>query len=220
MKSPINNLPEIGYLFHYPTFDQPTGHFQLDVYVSSIPTEKHFDVQFATFSVKTSNDCIRSLTVTQPWNFEKNAEVCAGPIVLEDRKGKKVEAFSFGGRLNIESKELQTVCTLVSDAPILDISIASPMNKLFIEEVEIILAKSRADYPEHLEFEKKLCAADPFILYMACLNELIPHIADLSQKQEPYNHLENYLHTQIHRFESAGLLKSHQKDLECIFKTP
>ncbi len=45
------NLPEIGYLYHYPRLDHPTDKFKLDIFISSVPTEKHFDVIRVTLPV-------------------------------------------------------------------------------------------------------------------------------------------------------------------------
>jgi hypothetical protein len=218
MENMNDELPKIGYLFYYPQLDHETDRFRLDVFVSAIPTEKHFDVKHANFSVKDEKHDMEVMTIRHPWNFDKSAHVCAGLVVLEDRFGKKQEAFTFGGELTIESKEQQTVCTLVSNAPILDISAASPLNKLFIEEVEIILAKQRAAFAKPQEFEDKLCRADPFSLYLACINELETHLDAFPYKDEAHLSLPGYLQAQVKRLEAAGLLTGPAKKLEKIFK--
>ena len=140
------DLPKIGYLYHYPQPDHPTDKFRLDIFLSSTPTEQHFDVVQAHFSVKAATDAIAELKVTHPWTYEQKARVCVGLVVIEDRKGKKEEAFTFGGQLEIDGQVSQTVCKLVSTAPILEISRATPLHQFFIEEIEIILAEYRAKY--------------------------------------------------------------------------
>ena len=93
------NLPKIGYLYHYPTVDHPTDKFRLDIYLSSIPTEKHFDVLHVITNTESQYGGLERLKVTHPWDFQSLYHVCAGKIILEDRKDKKDEAFCFGGQL-------------------------------------------------------------------------------------------------------------------------
>ena len=211
-------LPRIGYLYHYPNLDHPTEKFRLDIFVSSTPTEQHFDVLRAHFFVKTSAEGVSRLTVTHPWSYEQSTQVCAGVIIMEDHKGKKEEAFSFGGQLKIEGQKRQTVCNLVSPAPILEINRATPMHGLFIDELEIILAEQHARYSERQKYEKQLCEADPYRLYLACLNELIQKLEGLPHKDENYLQLLAFLYSQEHRLEAAGLLEKPIPTLESIFE--
>ncbi|MBT3189898.1 MAG: hypothetical protein HN335_12960, partial [Anaerolineae bacterium] len=53
-----NALPKIGYLYHYPQLDHPTDNFRLDIFVSSVPTEQHFDVQHVHFFIKTPQETV------------------------------------------------------------------------------------------------------------------------------------------------------------------
>ena len=121
-----NNLPKIGYLYHYPKLDHATDKFRLDIYVSSEPTEKHFDVTQASFLVIPQKSAMDRLVITHPGDFTKKAHICAGLVVMKDRKGKKEEAFTFGGELQVEAEEYQTICSLTSSAPILEITHAAP----------------------------------------------------------------------------------------------
>ena len=203
-KKSENTLPKIGYLYHYPKIEEPTDKFRLDIFISSISTEKHFDVLRAHAFVKTLSGEIERLTITHPWSYETSANVCAGVVVMEDRKGKKEEAFTFGGNLKIVEQELQTICILKSSAPILEISGATPLHKLFIEELEIILAERQAAYSNHREYETRLCKADPFELYRACLKELTEKFEHFPHKDEKYFQLLMYLHSQEHRLREAG----------------
>ena len=217
-KKSESTLPKIGYLYHYPQINHPTDNFRLDIFISSIPTEQHFDVKRAHFFVKPLEGETEYLTITHPWDFEKTARICAGVVVMEDRKGKKEEAFTFGGNLKIESRDLQTVCILVSPAPILEISGATSMNRLFIDELEILLAERRAAYLNHHEYETQLCKIDPFELYQACLNELILKFEQFPHKDEKYLQLLMFLHSQKFRLVAAGLSRDSTPKLEHIFK--
>ena len=211
-----DDLPKIGYLYHYPKLDHPTNKFRLDIFISSIPTEEHFDVLRAHFFVKGPKGMLDRLTITHPWDFEKTSHVCEGLIIMEDRKGKKEEAFSFGGQLKIDVKENQTVCTLVSSAPILEISDVSPLHVLFIEELEVLFAEHRAKNVDRQEYETHLCEADPLELYIACLGELIKKFDHFPHKDEKYLQLLMFLHSNEHRLALAGLLDESTTKLENI----
>ncbi len=217
-KKPESTLPKIGYLYHYPQIDHPTDIFRLDIFISSIPSERHFDVLHTHFFVKTLEGGMDRLKVTHPWNYDMTARVCAGVVVMEDRKGKKKEAFTFGGQLKIENQDLQTVCTLVSPAPILEIGEATPLKGLFIEELEVLLAEQRALYPNHHEYETQLGNADPYELYLACLKELIQKFELFPHKDEIYHQLLMYLHSEKYRLDAAGLSRDSSPKLENLFK--
>ncbi len=217
-KKPESTLPKIGYLYHYPQINHPTDIFRLDIFISSIPTEQHFDVMRARFYVKLLNGETEHLTIFHPWHNEKTAQVLAGVIIMEDRKGKKEEAFTFGGQLKIESQGLQTVCILVSPAPIYEISGATSLNRLFIDELEILFAEHRAANPNHNEYETQLVKTDPFELYLACLKELIRKFEEFPHKDDIHFKLLWFLYSQKYRLDAAGLSRDPAPILEDIFK--
>jgi hypothetical protein len=199
--------PNIGYLYHYPRLDHPTDNFSLDIYLSSAPTEQHFDVLRSHFFVANQEGEIERLSVTHPWTFDETAQVCAGLVEMEDWKGKKEEAFTFGGRLTIESQDTVTTCMLTSSAPILEISGATPLHALFIEEMEILFAKRKAAYHHHHEYETRLIEADPLKLYCACLEALFQKFEHLPHKDEKYSRFLVDLRMQKHRIEATELVK-------------
>lgn len=211
-------LPAIGYLYHYPQMDHPTDKFRLDIHITSEPTNQHFDVLHVRLPVKTKEKTIRQLKIFHPWNYDKCLEVTAGIVVMEDRKGKKEEAFTFGGRLTIDNQKEQTLCVLVSAAPILEISGATPLHRQFIKEVEIILAKTQAKYSRHQEYEKQLNQTDPFELYLASLEALLEKYEHFPQKTEARYQFLVYLHSRKHRIKAAGLIKKPIPQIDDLFE--
>jgi len=207
MKS-ARDLPKIGYVYHYPQLDQPNDTFRLDIFISSIPTEQHFDVLRVNFDGRYAKGGIESFTVTHPWHYEKTVRVCAGVIRMEDRIGKKEEAFTFGGQLSIDNQKMQTICVLVSSAPILEISEATPLQQLYIEELKIILAQHRAANLKNHDYERRLSEIDPLELYLACLEELIQKFEQFPRKDEKYLKFLMFLHSQKHRLQAAGLYRT------------
>lgn len=215
-KESESGLPKIGYLYHYPRLDNPTDKFRLDIFISSIPTEKHFDVLRAHFFVKTQEGAVKRLTITHPWTYEEVARVCAGVIILEDRNKKEEEAFTFGGQVKIKAEEMQTVCRMVSTAPILEISRAIPLHRMLIEEMEILFAERQAEYASHHEYEAKLGNADPLDLCLACLEKLRKKFEQFPQMDYENLQFLRYLHTEEHRLETAGLFRKPRPELEDI----
>ena len=212
------SMPEIGYLFHYPKIDKRKDPFQLDVFISSTPTEKHFDVYRLRIIAKDPHGKIENYSIVHPWHYSKEAAVCAGLVILEDRTGAREEAFTFGGTLTIKVQDLQTDCSLSSPAPILEISHASSSDKLFIEEVELLLAEYRVKFTAPLAFEEKLFEIDPFDLYIACLYRIIDKFENFPKKDEMYERLLWKLHTQLHRLDAVGMIKNIYPTLEKLFK--
>lgn len=212
-----SKLPKIGYLYHYPTLDHPSDKFRLDIFISSTPTEKHFDVLRVTLPVTNQNGAIEYLKIVHPWLHDKIFRLCAGVVIMEDRKGKKEEAFTFGGELKILSEEDQTQCFLVSSAPILEISGAVPLNELYIEKLEIILAEQHAAHGPDRGFESNLCAAAPDSLYLACIRELRNKLKQSHHKNEMEYQLLYFLETEEHRLFAAGMAQKPAVTLEDIF---
>lgn len=211
-------LPKIGYLFHYPRLDKTAENFQLDIYISSVPTEKHFDVEHVRLDVKDPKNALEHMTITHPWHYTKTVEVCAGKVIMSDRNGEKVEGFTFGGKLTVTVKESETDCVLVSPAPILEISSPNPMHKLLAEELEVLLAKRKAGFTKKYEYAHKLCDSDPFDLYLACMKELVEKFEDMHPQNETYQHFLFFLHSHMHRMEAVGLLRGQFITLDDIFE--
>jgi hypothetical protein len=209
-----DQLPEIGYLYHYPNLDHPEEKFRLDIFVTSEPTRLHFDVLRAHFMVEKEPDQSDKLSVKHPWIFEREAHVCPGLVVMEDKAGKKEEAFTFGGQLTIQSREFYTVCNLISTAPILELSQAAPLNQFLIEEIEILFAEQRAKFAARKEYDSRVCAVEPIRLYQASLISVMEKIDRLREVDERYRQLSVYLHQQVYRISAAGYWKEPGNTLE------
>ena len=212
-----NNAQPLGYRYHEPHPAQPTAHYRLEVHILATPTEQHFDVRRAQFGVRTAAGTLGELTVTQPWSYEPRAWVCPGVVVLTDRKGKKEEAFTFGGDLTIRSQDAQTTCELVSPVPILGLSGAPVVPCSFIEELEILLAQQRARFSVRQTYEKQLCQLDPVRLYQACLQDLRQKLSDFQYKDVRCQQLLAHLQAQVQRLVAVGLWETPPPTLGSIF---
>ncbi|MCB9423245.1 MAG: hypothetical protein H6667_25840 [Ardenticatenaceae bacterium] len=182
----INQLsePDFGYNFLPGTANRFPGHPQLDIILREVPTERHFDPEQVHFEAAQSGRP-EALTITHPWTGPRQHRICAGRIYIDDRKHKRVEAFSFGGTLEITTKHDLTICRLSSTTPILDMMELDSLSTTIATEAEVLLAERRADWdPKHPHtFEQHLATAVPLELY-ACI------LAALHEKFAP--HLEHF----------------------------
>lgn len=210
------NLPKIGYLYHFPDLNHPTDRFRLEIHVSDTPTHKHFDVNRIIFPIFHDNEVIE-ISVHHPWSAEKEYHVCPGWVIMVDRSGKKKEAFTLGGRLVLKDQGEQTICTLSSEAPIFGVNEASMLSKLLVDGIEVIFAEQRAAFHDARKFKDQLCQTKPFTLYLACLKELIRKVEGVQNKDELTFDYMMFLHTQWHRLEAVGKLPVLLPSLDELF---
>jgi hypothetical protein len=149
----------------------------------------HFDPKVVQLPIFTSVDRfhpkgIEHLKVHHPWPYQSSYHVAPGMLIISDRKDKKVEAFTFGGTLQIDSAEKYTKCVIQSDAPIIEIDSTSTTVMKMVEEVEIILAERRILWVhDEEEFEARLEKIPPSVLYAACLEELKTKIGHFHSRE-------------------------------------
>ena len=190
----LSQRHKLGYMFSKPRHSEYPDHSRLDIMLRPTPTNMHFDPKRVYFMILEDED-LELLKITYTGLPQNKYRVVAGLIRIQDRKGKVVFAFTFGGDLQIEMEEEEKICTLISTAPILQFN--RPPTIQFIVEVEIFLAKRRAFWgstPD--EFEKRLASVEPHILYKACLEYILEKFID--SFRENSMHLKYYLQAKLH----------------------
>jgi hypothetical protein len=189
---PVNE--QLGYCFHPPADPHELGHPQLDVVLRATPTGEHFDPEALTCLVATTTGSTR-LHIGHPWTQDTTYRVCAGEIAIEDARHEQVKAFTFGGTLQIDTDARRTVCRLASPAPLLQHSKqALSLDEHFIEEVAILFAQRRAVQDDD-DFERRLAAADPLLLYRACLKTLHEKFEHFPVTDDAHRHFKQFLRT-------------------------
>jgi hypothetical protein len=209
---------KLGYWFFPPESKQAPGGSRLDVVIEETPTLMHFDPQKITFNVKSKDGFLEKINIFHPWHFDPSYQALTGLVEIVDRKGKKEEAFIFGGNLTIEARETSTTCSLTSPVPILQMSRVGSQHMMFIEEVEILFAERSASLlSEHSIYEAHLANADPLQLYMACLQTLIEKFDSLKRVPEPrIQDFIAFLHGERKRLKEDGSLSGQSPTLEDI----
>lgn len=211
-------LPKIGFLYHFPDLSHPKSRFRLDIHISNEPTHKHFDIIWTKFLAWSQKDGAFEVTVHHPWTDKKEFQVCPGLVIMEDRNGYKKEAFTLGGKLTIEVEDQQTICKLTSEAPILGINEASAVGKLLIDDLEVLLAEYRADFVIVTKFQSALCQINPFSLYLACLKKLIFKVESIQKKDDLTFDYLLHLQMQWNRLEAVGKIPAEVPTLAELFE--
>jgi hypothetical protein len=172
---------ELGYYFYPQNRAGRLGHPRLDILLRSTPSERHFDPEKVHLFILSPQNDIEALVIDHPWRSLKRYRLVPGRVIIEDRRGKAVEAFTYGGDLEINANDERTLCMLVSPAAILDLSADAGISRLpatglsagqlLAQETEILLAERRAAWARDPDqYETRLAGVDPAALYAACLS--------------------------------------------------
>jgi hypothetical protein len=209
----INHEPDLGYIFYpYEGLDHP-GHPRMDVIIQEKPTLRHYDPQDVHFKVVSAAGAADPITIIHPWKMSRSYRVCAGRIIVSDRKAKKVEAFSFGGDLQIRTDTGETVCCFTSPAPIFPLITTHDLTMWITCQVEILLAQQNAhwDPQQPHAYEKYLACCDPFQLYTSCLQALQEKAAGpLYFEFDNLGHKgEHFVRSEIKRLKGTGEWPAH-----------
>ena len=191
---PVNE--QLAYCFHPPVQPHDIGHPRLDVVIHAAPTGEHFDPELLICPVA-DGDRSTSMDVRHPWTQELTYRVCAGDVVIEDRDHERLTAFTFGGTLTIDADQRRVVSCLTSPAPLLEYSSQpAALEQQLIDEVNILFAERRATQDEDA-FAQRLAAADPVLLYRACLAALYAKFEHFPAQDEPHQRFKHFLHNAI-----------------------
>jgi hypothetical protein len=171
---------ELGYLFHGKQHPSGLGFLQLTANIYAEPTRQHFDPEQVTVPVITRQGEIDQTTIIHPWYRRRELRLSAGRIILRDRVNKTVQAFSFGGVMEIVVKDARTSCYLRSPAPIFELTELDGLSVMFISKVESLLAKERVTWDcNDMGFEHRLSGTDPETLFVAALAAVVRQIDQL-----------------------------------------
>ncbi len=166
---------DFGYAFEPDSSPDHPAHTRLRIVLRAHPTHAHYDPERVTLPIITPGHEIQALQLYHPWPADRAYRAAAGRIVLQDRLGKKVEAFSFGGAVTLDAEPEYVVVHLESPAPILALQFPGSVSSHLTDAVEGLLAQRRAAHdvagqPHY--FETCLAQLAPDALYQACLHAL------------------------------------------------
>lgn len=164
-----------GYCLEPKFHPRGIGFSGLLVAIRPQPTEAHYDPESVTLRLRDDNGTAQWVTLHQRPPFTRPVRVCPGHIMLNDRREKKVEFFTFGGEIRPVLGATVTAYAISSPVPILGItppSLTSAAEKLALK-AETDLARADACWErDHHGFLRRLGEVDPVVLYAAILQDI------------------------------------------------
>jgi hypothetical protein len=191
----------LGYVFLPETDSDWPDYHRLQVTLRAVPTDAHFDPENVSLLARSASGGSEEVTVHHPWPREERFVACPGRVVLRDRRGKTIQAFTFGGEMLVQPEASLTLCTLQSPVPILALVRGDSASAELASEVEVVLATRRAawDMRERAGvFDERLARVDPRDIYLASLQAVNKRLARLP-------HGESALGKQLAKFVAAEL---------------
>ncbi len=210
---------ELGFLFYPPAHPQALGHPQLDAILYLIPTHEHFDPHQITLPIETEDKGVQNLTFYHPAD-DGVYRVGLGRVVLENLEHKEVEAFTFGGQLEITAYTDHTLCRLKSPAPIFDLGLFAEDELELVYEYEAEAARLRASWRrEDLDFDQRLAQIDPRTLFLALTAAVEQRLRTMpvASRTEKYWQFRHSLHTALSFVEPDGNFPAEMITVESLF---
>jgi hypothetical protein len=172
-------LSEFGYTFLPKQRKHSPGYPGVEIIIKAENIQKPRDIRKVEIITSSTNG-IEKITIFHPTTVHGQYHVVPGRIVIKNHKGDESELFTLGGSLRIVSDELETKCSVISSAPILDLdtdhdTYSNP--KILAEEIEDLFALLKARLVLHNHtFLEQLTKTDPMLLYEICLDSINQHI--------------------------------------------
>lgn len=204
----LSKLEHLGYYLLPRTHAHSPGHSGLLVFLYAGPGP---DVTFVPQSLQTRvldvDHTVRWVRFDAATPFSSVRTVVPGKIVLHDQRHQEVEFFVFGGALTAEAIRGGSIYSFHSRAPVLMTSrVSHSIATHLAVEAEVLLAEQRAIfYTEEQWFLKQLSEADPFQLYLACLQAILARYERIASLRDQYRDFYQAL-----QMERAWLVETEQ----------
>jgi hypothetical protein len=206
------------YLLPKSHLDSP-GYTGLLVAIRKQPTGEHFDPQTLHLRLRDETGIARWRTLSWLTPLEGSTRSCPGRVILRDRRGKSVEFFTFGGRLEVTSAPGEMVYSLRSLAPILELTTQSETTfEQLAYETEAAMGEIEAKWqPNEAEFGRRLANVDPFQFYLAALQSILLHYERAQSLERAYHEFHESLFQEKEWLVAEGLWPASLPALETLF---
>jgi hypothetical protein len=187
---------DLGYQFAPPARPEHPGYRRLRVWLRAEPTERHYDPESVTCEVVAPAGEVDVMTFEHPWPFGRHYRSGPGRIELNDRKHKRVEGYTFGAEVEVESEPELTCCTFDSPVPIFALLEPDSLGSRFAAEVEVVIAQQRAQWDSSRagrDFDAQLGTIGPLALYRACLEEVAARLVPLAHVDRPAQEVLHFI---------------------------
>jgi hypothetical protein len=178
-QSILHLMEDWGYYLLPKSHPDSPGYTGLLVAIRKQPTEKHFDPQSMRLRLRDKYNKAKwtTLWLRSPAELAIKASihVCPGEVMLRDRTDKRVDFFVFGGSLEAVAVPGETVYSLRSPAPILELTddLESVPDQL-ASETQAFMGELEVRWGSDEEgFAHRLARVDPLQFYLATLQSLL-----------------------------------------------
>ncbi len=162
-----------GYYLHPSNYHPSLGYAGLDVYLAASQPDRFFDTEAALFSINTGDKTIQMEILHPVATTPARYQVAFGRFLLLAYNGDVEIGMSFGGLLEIETRDTYTLCHLSSSAPIFDIEESGGLVATLESEIEAELARLRPQWTgSDAAFDSRLASIDALTLFVASLSLL------------------------------------------------
>ena len=199
----VHQVENWGYYLLPRTNPHSPGHTGLLVAIRETPTRMHFDPESIKVQILDQDGTPEWATLHRKWRLWAPSRICAGRVILRDRLKKTVEFFTFGGMIESVSVPGETVYSLRSPAPVIDLTETSESpSDDFVFEVEALIGKLHAAWgKDDTGFGRHLGQTDPEQLYVASLYTVLVQLKQTQALREGHPELYTLL------LEEKGWLK-------------
>lgn len=189
----LQTIENLGYYLLPKSHPHSPGYPGLFVILRERPSESHFDPESMHLRLREQDfpqlnpalTAKRARDVHANWitlrlnsPISDTRHVCPGEVTLTDRRGKRVQFFTFGGSLTVIAVPHRRIYALRSPAPILELQgDAESVPDQLAAEVEALLARFEARWQtRRAGFIRRLASLDPFQFYAACLEDILARL--------------------------------------------
>lgn len=170
--------------------DSP-GYGGLLVAIRKEPTGKHFDAQALHLRLRDEYGGARWRTLSWLSPLEDTGHICPGMVTLQDRSGKQVEFFTFGGSLEVTSGPGEMVYSLRSPAPVLELNAQEEtVSDQLAAETEELLGRIEVKWgKDEKGFSRRLAKVDALQFYLATLASILHRYAQVRILEKAHHDL-------------------------------
>ncbi len=206
LNDPIYQMEHWGYYLLPEVHPHFPGYTGLLVAIRAQPTRQHYDPESVRLEWFNSAGVPEMVTLGLQTPIHRARHVCPGPIVLNDRRDKQENFFSFGGTVESTATANEIVFVIRSSAPLLWLTRDGDTDTdQLAAEFGRLVAQVRAEEGERDEvFFRRLGGADPKALYVASSYTLMTEYDQSPELRECSPRLENMLHEEEGWLKAAG----------------
>lgn len=178
----IREMSHWGYAVMQRIHPTSPGYRVLAIALRTEPTKAHFDPEVVTLTIYGQEQLSHTIHLHHNSPMSKPAQACVGSVVVQDRVGKQVSFYTFGGQFDVvhtyggRGKVVCSYYVLQSLAPIMpvDMDLNQSLADQLASEAEAELARLKShSLIKGVPLHTRLAKFDPLTRYAGCIATLL-----------------------------------------------